>query len=239
MIRYKLVDKNNNIIGITTELDLRYVQYNEDHSGIQLCKNSNYAFGISYNGNVYSLNEFETEYPYINLIIIGRTEYYQLQSLLNTSTEEIVDNYEKLNKVEDTSTLKFTISKKIKEMSQKCNEQIINGFDIILSDNVTYHFDLTIEDQLNLQSIQYQLIQGKTIIPFHCKNGEFKYYSNIDLQLILDKANNHILYNNSYFNCLKSYINSLSDLKIIENINYGINIPQKYKSEILMQIENK
>jgi hypothetical protein len=35
-------------------------------------------------------------------------------------------------------------------MKNKCNQAIISGVDITLSNNETYHFDLTIEDQLNL-----------------------------------------------------------------------------------------
>jgi hypothetical protein len=50
----------------------------------------------------------------------------------------------------DTSTLEFAKNYKIDEMKDMCNKAITNGVDVMLSDGQIYHFDLTIEDQLNL-----------------------------------------------------------------------------------------
>ena len=137
----------------------------------------------------------------------------------------------------DTSTLEFAKNYKIDEMKDMCNKAITDGVDVMLSDGQIYHFDLTIEDQLNLQNVQYQLLQNQTSIPFHSKNGSFKYYDASDLILILTQANRHILYHNAYFNSLKSYIKSIEKIDQINSINYGISIPNQYKSEVLHQLE--
>ena len=239
MIRYKVVDSNNNVIGITTDLTLQYIQYNEDRSNIRLSRNAKNAFGISLNGQVYSLVKDITDYNYVQLITIGRNEYDYLNKLLTEESVEYIndDSYDVIQESIDTSSITLAINKKIIEMKQKCNELIINGIDLTLSDNQLYHFDLSVEDQLNLQTIQYQLSQGIQNIPFHCKDGEFKYYNHLDLNNIINAANSHILYHNTYFNSLKKYIKSLKTLKSIQAIEYGIEIPAKYKSDILISLE--
>ena len=243
MVRYKLVDKDNNIIGVSTDKDLRYMQYNEDHSGIQYCKNVKFAFGIAFNGLIYSIDPNESTYPFVNLIMIGNREYQYIQNnLLQQKTEisDADDIQSSQSEFIDTSTVEFAKKCKVNEMKKACNEHIINGIDIRLTDNKIYHFDLTIEDQLNLQNIQYQLSSQEQVnIPFHSKDELFKYYDRSDLALIISNANNHILYHTAYFNCLKSYIKSLTKIDQINQIQYGISIPDKYKSEVFLQIENK
>ena len=240
MVRYKLVDKDNNIIGVATDADLRYMQYNEDHSDVQYCKNIKFAFGVAYKGQIYSINSNDTNYPYIKLIIIGNREYQYIESKLKEDEQILPDkevNESLKSQITDTSTLEFAKNYKINEMKDMCNKAITNGVDVMLSDGQIYHFDLTIEDQLNLQNVQYQLLQNQTSIPFHSKNGSFKYYDVSDLILILTQANSHILYHNAYFNSLKSYIKSIEKIDQINSVNYGISIPNQYKSEVLHQLE--
>lgn len=242
MIRYKILNDENEILGITTDQDLRYVQHNEDHSGVQLCNNNKYAFGIAFNGEIYSLYIDEPNYPLVTLATIGLREYRQIEKILNDQSNSTTDKKDINIKdyiPEDTSTLNLVKNSKIQEIKEFCNKNIVSGIDVTLIDNKIYHFDLTIEDQLNLQIVQSQINEGKTFIPFHAKNDEFKYFGIEDLKLIISEANNHILYHNIYFNCLKQYINSLSKTDKISEITYGIEIPDKYKSEILLSLENK
>ena len=137
-------------------------------------------------------------------------------------------------------TLSFVIESKIKEMRSKCRQVIINGIDITLQSGAIEHFDLTIEDQMNLNSLRYYLIANDLLeFPYHCKEGEFKYYSKNDVLKILIAMDDHILYHNSYFNSLKKYINSLTSYNEINAIQYGDIIPLHYKSNILIDLENK
>ena len=238
MIRYKILDNNQTILGLTTSDTIQYVEYNS-HRVPQITRDPENAFGISINGNTYALRESD-EYPLVKLKIIGKPEYDYLNPILKNKNEadKIPEaQYQKVTQPIDNSSINLLIEVKIESMKTECNKKITEGFDIILTDEKSYHFDLTLEDQLNLQNIQYQLSQGAEELPFHSRGDVFKFYNKEDLQNIISKANKHILYHTAYFNSLKQYINSLDTLSAVNDIIYGIAIPSKFKSDVLVQIE--
>jgi hypothetical protein len=63
---------------------------------------------------------------------------------------------------------------------------------------------------------------------FHSKGQVFKEYLAEDMQLIIDKADKHILYHRCYFNSAKSYLINCNDYSIVDNFKYGDNIPEEY-----------
>lgn len=126
---------------------------------------------------------------------------------------------------------------KIKELSTECNKTIIDGFDIVLSDNNKYHFSLTYEDQINLITLSGMVQAGEEYIPYHADDGECKYYSTEDMNRIITVGTTFKTYHTTYFNSLKTFVNSLTDNEIVRSIEYGINIPDEYKSDVLRQLE--
>ena len=42
---------------------------------------------------------------------------------------------------------------KTKRMSEECNNAIVKGIFVVLSDELVHHFELQVEDQINLLSL--------------------------------------------------------------------------------------
>ncbi len=122
---------------------------------------------------------------------------------------------------------------KISEMDSICNQTIINGFDIELSDGETHHFSLKIEDQLKISKLNDRANAGIDILPYHADGEECRFFSKEDVNKINAAMENIIEFQVTYFNSLKSYIYSLSTIAEVNAVYYGIDIPKEYHSEVL------
>lgn len=127
--------------------------------------------------------------------------------------------------------------KKIAEMSTACREAIIEGFDVILSDGKKRHFSMTVEDQLNINSLYGLLSSGMTAVPYHADGDACEYFSADDFQIIAQMAASHKTFHESYFNSLKTFINSKRTASTIEAITYGVVIPEQYQSDVLKALQ--
>lgn len=130
---------------------------------------------------------------------------------------------------------------KIIRLDIDCTNTIYNGTDITLSDGNTYHFTLTDKDQLNLSGIGLELIMGAETIAWHEDDETVpcRFYSASDATKIISTLTAWKEYHITYFRDLRIYINSLTDENMINNISYGDNIPEEFKSEVLKSYEEK
>ena len=124
----------------------------------------------------------------------------------------------------------------IKDMSEQCNKMITGGFDIVLSNNKSYHFSLTLDDQANLSTLATDMLNGSTLLPYHSDGEQCQFYSVEDMTKIITTAKNFKTYHITYFNSLREYINSLEKIKDVNNIYYGTPIPDEYQSDVLKTI---
>lgn len=251
---FKILNKDtSSILQIIQEGEyIPHVEYIPSNNSIIRSNNIENSFGIIVNDDIYALNDPFKDFPVCSIIQIDEDEYLYLKDLLQVEivpeeesidTEiisEVEDSYENYKNSNNQDIMNLTRDLKIKEMKSKCRQSIINGINVYISEtNSVEHFDLTVEDQLNLNSLRYQtLFEDVEKLPLHCKDGEFKYYTVEDTSNVLNEMDKHILYHNSYFNSLKRYINNLTDYKQVNSIEYGDDIPEEYKSEILLSIEN-
>lgn len=166
-----------------------------------------------------------------SIVEITENEYNLLRQALDQQAKDTSPSLNEPNVTIDIATSETIQESKINIMNKSCSEKIIEGIDIELNDGQKYHFDLTIEDQINLLSLQTLVDAGLDNIPYHAKGMEAKLFSNLDMQCILRAVNKHRLYHLTYFNALKSYINQLTDLNQLANIYYGIEIPEEYQTE--------
>ena len=77
------------------------------------------------------------------------------------------------------------------------------------------------------------MAQSQSMIPYHADGEEVIFYTAEEIQDIIDSANAYKIYNTTYFNALKSYINSLNTIEEIAAIDYGIDIPEEYQTDVL------
>lgn len=247
MTYYKVI-KDNEFVGIGTSYELR--KYQLKH-GILLVADDNTAQYIQINDKLYRDNWFKVlttntiEYETASISVIDESEYQQLfeaidagEEISNVTNDEDTYYQEDDNVVDSDSiiTLDYLKTQKIKEMSYYCNQAIVNGFDVELSDGRTHHFSLTVQDQLNLITLSSLAASGVDNIPYHADGELCEFFSVNDIQMIVKAATELKTYHTTYYNSLKLFIQSLVDRDEVANVIYGANIPDEYKSDVLIAL---
>jgi hypothetical protein len=188
------------------------------------------------------MNEFpNSDFKTVKLVEIDEEEYEILKEALGLNEEIIYDEPEEDTEPTDDeiiydNTLEMVRNQKIKRMSAICEQNIVNGIDVELSDGNLHHFSLTVQDQLNLTSLFELVKAGETSIAYHADGELCKYYSAEDIIVIVNRAKELITYHTTYFNSLQSYILALDSIEAIGAIEYGVEIPAEYQSDIWKEI---
>ena len=74
---------------------------------------------------------------------------------------------------------------------------------------------------------------GETQIPYHADGELCRFYSAEDINIIITTATQFKTYQVSYFNALKAYIESMTDIETIGAVVYGMEIPVEHQSDVL------
>lgn len=124
---------------------------------------------------------------------------------------------------------------KVSEMNDIQQKLIAKGVDVTLSDGSTEHFSLTERDQTSLVGLQAQVAIGTENIPWHTSDEDehCKFYSNADMAKITSSALSYVTWHVTYFRDLRIFIRSLESKEEVEQVTYGMNIPEAYQSEPL------
>lgn len=133
-------------------------------------------------------------------------------------------------------------TRKVDEMNQIQQQTIENGFNATLTDGTVEHFTLTEHDQTSLLGLVGQVQMGVEEIPWHTSDHDehCKYYSNANMNIITTMATAYVTYHVTYFRDLRIYINKgLNTKEEVEAVEYGIIIPEEYKSEVLKDLESQ
>lgn len=238
---YKLIS-GENFIGIATQLDFREFQCK--HSVLLACA-ENRAQYVQCADTYYRANWMvpvitdEIHYETVDVIQIDKDEYDILLKAVD-SGEEIVVEPEQPEPVEtppvdadEQATVEYVKERKITEMSAMCNTVITGGFDVELSDGETHHFSLTTQDQLNLITLSSMVASGETAIPYHADGELCKFYTPEDITTIISTATEFKTYQVSYYNALRAYVETMTDIEQIGSVTYGTGIPKEYQSDVL------
>ena len=253
---YFKVVKNNNIIDVLSQLI--HVRFQERNSIVIKTNTKETAMGVlsSDRTRIYHTN-YMAEFPkdkYGNYLVefenveiseISEETYNELHEALSAlygnddepiSEPSIPDEPIEETIIIDDNSLELVKAAKIKKMSADCNAVIVSGTDIVLTDGQLHHFDMTVEDQLNIITLKGMVDQGIQQIPYHATDEVCKFYSADDILLLMDGCSKWKIYHVSYFNSLKIYIESLETMEEVKNIYYGIEIPEEYQSDVLKQL---
>lgn len=124
---------------------------------------------------------------------------------------------------------------KVSEMNDIQQKLIAQGVDVTLSDGSIEHFSLTERDQTSLVGLQAQVAIGAESIPWHTSDEDehCKFYSNADMAKITSSALSYVVWHVTYFRDLRIYIRSLESKEEVEQVTYGMDIPEAYQSEPL------
>lgn len=187
----------------------------------------------------------DSKYITLDIIEIDKEEYDALYSIIENN-EEIPPQEDENEQVDDEYidpieeiTLEFAIESKIAEMSATCNKLICQGFDVVLSDGEKHHFSLTTQDQLNMITLSTMVASGEQLIPYHADGESCQWFSASDITTIITSATEFKTYHITYFNSLKLFIESMTDIQTIKEITYGSYIDEEYQSEVLKALMDK
>lgn len=119
------------------------------------------------------------------------------------------------------------------EVSAACEQIIYSGVNVTLADGTVEHFSLTEHDQINLFGKQAQMAAGAERLEYHADGQPCRYYSAADMQAIIQAAMFHVSYHTTYCNALNMWIAGCQELKEVQEIFYGADVPEEYRSEVL------
>lgn len=130
-------------------------------------------------------------------------------------------------------TLEELKEQKISEVGSVCKETIYAGVDVELPTGSTEHFSLKEEDQINLFGKQAQITAGVTQLEYHQDGHPCRYYTVEEMTAIITAAMQFVSFHTTYCNSLYTWINSVTDKKDLQEITYGVSIPEEHQSEVL------
>lgn len=251
---YKVI-QNQTVIDVLESLN--YVKFQTRNHIIIRCNSNENPMGILSSDSTIiwhldNLNNFPIDgYETVRLVEIDEEEYIILKEALDSNKiidepeiEIDIDNEETEiepteEEIIDNNTLDMVRTSKIQEMNKTCNKVITDGFDIVLSDGLTHHFSLEITDQLKISKLNDRANNGQELLPYHADDEVCKFYSSDDIIAINTKMEYVIEYHTTYYNSLKTYIQSCSTIQEISDIYYGVDIPEEYQSEVLVVLLNQ
>lgn len=246
MVNYYKLINGTTFVGVSTQSDFRVFQHK--HQIILAC-DEEVAQYIQIGDAFYRADWMvpvttdKIACETVEVIKISEEEYNILLDAVETGEEiEIAQETESpttdapVVDSNEATTIEYVKTSKIAEMNYVCNKVIEGGVDVALSDGKTCHFSLTTQDQLNLITLSSMVAAGETAIPYHADGELCRYYSVEDITKIMDAATAHTIYHVTYCNSLKVYIESLGTIEDVHGVEYGIDIPEEYQSDILKPI---
>lgn len=180
------------------------------------------------NGNFFVL--------YNNSDIYPKTEESAKDYLGKRDVEKYVELW---GNPEPQSDFNRLLSEKITMLEEDCRSTIFAGVDVELSTG-TEHFSLNYEDQINLTALASKMTQKSSQIEWHPddQNVQCKYYSVEDMTKIINALMYHKTYHITYLRDLRIYVRTFTKESDLQNVYYGMEIPEEYKSEVLKDYES-
>ena len=132
--------------------------------------------------------------------------------------------------VGEDNALSFIMAAKLAEISNMCNAVIVAGVDIELGEE-SVHFNLSIEDQSNINNLFRVVELGGSEFPYQSDGGVCRVYSANEIVQIYIAAQTLITTQTTY-NELKQYVQSLDNAEAISSVEYGMTLPEPYLTEM-------
>lgn len=151
--------------------------------------------------------------------------------LLNAVAKDWITITDVIEIVGEDNALSVVMSAKLSEISNACNAVIVNGVDIKFGEE-NVHFNLSIEDQSNINNLFRVVELGGTEFPYQADGGVCRIYTAAEIAAIYIAAQTLITTQTTYHNELKQYIQTLTSAEEVSAIQYGMTLPEPYLTEM-------
>ena len=151
--------------------------------------------------------------------------------LLNAVAKDWITITDVIEIVGEDNALSVVMSAKLSEISNACNAVIVNGVDIKFGEE-NVHFNLSIEDQSNINNLFRVVELGGTEFPYQADGGVCRIYTASEIAAIYIAAQTLITTQTTYHNELKQYVQTLTSAEEVSAIQYGMTLPEPYLTEM-------
>ena len=151
--------------------------------------------------------------------------------LLNAVAKDWITITDVIEIVGEDNALSVVMSAKLSEISNACNAVIVNGVDIKFGEE-NVHFNLSIEDQSNINNLFRVVELGGTEFPYQADGGVCRIYTAAEIAAIYIAAQMLITTQTTYHNELKQYVQTLTSAEEVSAIQYGMTLPEPYLTEM-------
>lgn len=151
--------------------------------------------------------------------------------LLNAVAKDWITITDVIEIVGEDNALSVVMSAKLSEISNACNAVIVNGVDIKFGEE-NVHFNLSIEDQSNINNLFRVVELGGTEFPYQADGGVCRIYTAAEIAAIYIAAQTLITTQTTYHNELKQYVQTLTSADEVSAIQYGMTLPEPYLTEM-------
>ena len=151
--------------------------------------------------------------------------------LLNAVAKDWITITDVIEIVGEDNALSVVMSAKLSEISDACNAVIVNGVDIKFGEE-NVHFNLSIEDQSNINNLFRVVELGGTEFPYQADGGVCRIYTAAEIAAIYIAAQTLITTQTTYHNELKQYVQTLTSAEEVSAIQYGMTLPEPYLTEM-------
>lgn len=151
--------------------------------------------------------------------------------LLNAVAKDWITITDVIEIVGEDNALSVVMSAKLSEISNACNAVIVNGVDIKFGEE-NVHFNLSIEDQSNINNLFRVVELGGTEFPYQADGGVCRIYTAAEIAAIYIAAQTLITTQTTYHNELKQYVQTLTSAEKVSAIQYGMTLPEPYLTEM-------
>lgn len=152
-------------------------------------------------------------------------------ALLNAVAKNWITIADVIEIVGEDNALSVVMSAKLSEISNACNAVIVNGVDIKFGEE-NVHFNLSIEDQSNINNLFRVVELGGTEFPYQADGGVCRIYTAAEIAAIYIAAQTLITTQTTYHNELKQYVQTLTDVEEVSAVQYGMTLPEPYLTEM-------
>ena len=151
--------------------------------------------------------------------------------LLNAVAKDWITITDVIEIVGEDNALSVVMSAKLSEISNACNAVIVNGVDIKFGEE-NVHFNLSIEDQSNINNLFRVVELGGTEFTYQADGGVCRIYTAAEIAAIYIAAQTLITTQTTYHNELKQYVQTLTSAEEVSAIQYGMTLPEPYLTEM-------
>ena len=184
---------------------------------------------ISYLGTIWC----EGEQTFVDCLEITLTKINLIDEVerIKNIVEPVID--------ESSMSISELKERRKGQFSAAGSQKIYDGLSVTLSNGQTKHYPYTVLDQLDLDTYfnLFMVLPPDTdysnmYVSWHSSGEICSPYSILDIMIIFFELKKNLFYWKTYTNVLKNYVDSLTDIELVRDATFGMDLPGEYQQSM-------